>query len=729
MKHIFIILFFICSVPCCVAQIGEQTIVRGTVLEEGTYNPFSNANVEVVGGAYTTTNAAGEFRLQARIGEELVIRHEDFETVYHTIGRNDNIKLTVAPNKTKPKAVKRNKQVTQERFQQYLDSAKNVLKKDAKISIEYVAKALATDQEQALSKLQKAKAYELLGDIYTYWKQHDLAVSNYKFAIRDNVSTQRQLKLAKAYTLNKNYQESISLYNELKNKSLSNYNEVLRLEGLGDTYKNTGDLNKAITQYQQALTLAEKHLFTPKVTDLNSKIAEAYDAKGATKPAEDYYENSLNLANKETRKRAAEEKTKVADFYSKNRSYREEIQLRQEALKDIEVLSEDAVEKEQEIDNESALTPQKQNYKIANAYAAQENIEDAIPYLQKSIKEAKTNNDLVVQKDATRKLGELYRTKGDITKAEETFKDYEVVVDQLYVQKEQEISQAARFSRDLTLKQTRIESLEKDRALNESRYQLAVENQSLVHQSNRRQKWIIGVLIALAFALLVAAYLMYRNNKQQKFANNLLALKSLRSQMNPHFIFNALNSVNSFIATNDERAANRYLSEFSGLMRAVLENSEEDFIPLSKEIELLQKYTKLEHFRFQDKFDYDILVDDAIPTDQFKIPPMLLQPYVENAVWHGLRYKEDKGNLLVHFQLKDEHTVVIIIEDDGIGRAQSKAIKTDNQKKQKSQGMSNIQRRISILNDMYSDTIAIAISDKNQTNHTGTRVAVTLKKH
>jgi LytS/YehU family sensor histidine kinase len=164
-------------------------------------------------------------------------------------------------------------------------------------------------------------------------------------------------------------------------------------------------------------------------------------------------------------------------------------------------------------------------------------------------------------------------------------------------------------------------------------------------------------------------------------------------------------------------------------MRAVLENSEEDFIPLSKEIELLQKYTKLEHFRFQDKFDYDILVDDAIPTDQFKIPPMLLQPYIENAVWHGLRYKEDKGNLLVHFQLKDEHTVVIIIEDDGIGRAQSKAIKTDNQKKQKSQGMSNIQRRISILNDMYSDTIAIAISDKDQTNHTGTRVAVTLKKH
>src|SRR5690606_21508151 len=118
-----------------------------------------------------------------------------------------------------------------------------------------------------------------------------------------------------------------------------------------------------------------------------------------------------------------------------------------------------------------------------------------------------------------------------------------------------------------------------------------------------------------------AAYLMYKYIKEQKLANNLLALKSLRSQMNPHFIFNALNSVNSFIASNDERTANKYLSDFSQLMRAVLENSEEDFIPLKKELELLELYTKLEHFRFKDKFDYNITVDDAINLDEFQIPP------------------------------------------------------------------------------------------------------------
>ena len=92
----------------------------------------------------------------------------------------------------------------------------------------------------------------------------------------------------------------------------------------------------------------------------------------------------------------------------------------------------------------------------------------------------------------------------------------------------------------------------------------------------------------------------------------------MRSQMNPHFIFNALNSVNSFIAVNDERNANRYLSEFSVLMRSVLENSDEDFIPFSKEIELIELYVKLEHNRFQEKFDYSITIDEAIDLDEYK---------------------------------------------------------------------------------------------------------------
>jgi LytS/YehU family sensor histidine kinase len=185
----------------------------------------------------------------------------------------------------------------------------------------------------------------------------------------------------------------------------------------------------------------------------------------------------------------------------------------------------------------------------------------------------------------------------------------------------------------------------------------------------------------------------------------------MRSQMNPHFIFNALNSVNSFIAVNDERNANRYLTEFSALMRSVLENSDEDFIPLTKEIELLELYVKLEHNRFKEKFDYTISVDKNISLDQFSIPPMLLQPYIENAIWHGLRYRKEKGNLEISIKKRDEETVLVIIKDNGIGRKKSQELKTKNQLKQKSKGMSTIKNRVAILNDMYKERISVNVAD------------------
>ena len=227
--------------------------------------------------------------------------------------------------------------------------------------------------------------------------------------------------------------------------------------------------------------------------------------------------------------------------------------------------------------------------------------------------------------------------------------------------------------------------------------------------------------------LVVTIYLLYRNSKQQKLANNLLALKSLRTQMNPHFIFNALNSVNNYIAINDERNANRYLSEFSTLMRSVLENSDEDFIPLSKELELLELYVRLEHMRFQDKFDYEINVDEKLNVSDFQIPPMLLQPYIENAIWHGLRYKDTKGKLSITISAKTDEMLEIKIEDDGIGRKRSVELKTKNQLRQKSKGMGNIKKRIAILNDMYKDKVDVSITDVSEDGH-GTKVILTLKK-
>ncbi|MUU77747.1 tetratricopeptide repeat-containing sensor histidine kinase [Winogradskyella endarachnes] len=692
------------------SNISTVFTIRGSVYEKESYKPYKNVEILVNGGQYTRTFADGTFNIKAKIGDELIISHDDFETIYYTVTSNERITIEVIDAKQNGRRSKITSNF--KRFNEMIDSADVYLKTDAEKSIKFIGDALNVDS----SAEQNAQAYELLGDVYMYWKQYDLAISAFKTSIQNTEKISAKLKLAKAYRNEGNYDKSLKEYTSIDEKKLSNYEKTVWFEGIGDTYVKLKDFSKAIKAYQDGLKVANKHLIAPKVTDLNSKMAQVYSDQGQTSKAKVLFNNSLNLAKNENKKRAVEEQVKVAEFNSLNADYDDEIVLRKEAIEAIKDIEKDSI-----IANESPITIQKQNYKIGNAYYLQNDMESAIPYYEKSIEEADKKEDLDVKMDATRKLSEAHLRAGNTEKAIAYSEAYNNVVDQQYAKKIQEISQAARFSRNIAEQQNRITSLESDRALSRSKYELTQEQ-------NKNQKIIIYSLIGGLILLLITGYLMFKYIKQQRLANNLLALKSLRSQMNPHFIFNALNSVNTFIATNDERTANKYLTDFSKLMRAVLENSEEDFIPLKKEVELLNLYTQLEHFRFQDKFDYSIDVDESIDVDDYQIPPMLLQPYIENAVWHGLRYKNEKGHLHIYIQPKSKDEITITIADNGIGRERSKALKTDHQKKQNSKGMNNIKKRVSILNEMYKDKVDVTISDFQESEDAGTKVVVTLKK-
>ena len=690
---------------------AEAFTVRGNIKESDTRNPIENADIQVNGGSYTKSSLDGTFRIQVKKGDQIVISHDDFETVYYTIKDNDDITVEVQPIGVNGYVQKiKTKENT---FRSTIDSAIFYKKISAEKSIQFITESIS----KSTSVKENAQAFEVLGDVNMYWKQYDLATTNYRISLKNDSNIDVKLKLAKAYFLNKNYQKSLEIYNDLEDKTLNNWQQIEKQEGLGDVFLEQNKIKLATQSFKQGLKIAETNNIKPKITDLNSKLGDSYSESGNKTEAESYFTNSINLASKENKAKALEQKIKIADFQNTNRAFDKEIQLRKEIIKDI-----DAIEKDSVITNESPLTKQKQNYKIGNAYFLKNNLDEAIPYLEESIEEADKKEDLIVKKDATKKLADVFVASGNFEKAKEAFNAYTEAVDQLYIKKEQEISQAARISKSIAEKQNRILSLENDRQLTLSQMQLSDEK-------NKRQQLIIYSLIGGLFLLVVLAYLMYKYIKQQKLANNLLALKSLRSQMNPHFIFNALNSVNSFIATNDERTANKYLSDFSKLMRAVLENSEEDFIPLQKEIQLIELYTKLEHFRFKDKFDYKISVEETIDIEAYKIPPMLLQPYIENAVWHGLRYKEDKGILDIKICKKQKDQIEITIADNGIGRKKSKALKTENQKKHNSKGLGNIKKRVTILNEMYKDKVDINIED-NQLNaeDVGTKVIVTLKK-
>ena len=698
--------------------------LKGYVRGKENHMPIFGVQVSTDKGNYTTTNGQGEFKINASIGDLLIFESAEFETMRHRITSKEDIGLQVENYSPFSRSKVSN---SNSNYTIYLDSAEYYRKIDIEKSIDFVTQSIA-ELGNNPSKTAKAKSFRKLGEIYMYHKQYDLAITSFKDAQKARKNTRTSLWLAEAYIETEAFElASEVLQPLLKVRKMVPYQRIELYERLGDSNKGLGDTKKALEFYEEGLTIAQKNQVAPKITDLNSKIADAYAQANRTIEAEGYFNNSLELSRKETPTRAIQEKEKVADFYNQSNRFTDEIKLRKQSLNELKQLPKKAIAKNKGIVASDSITSQRINYKIANAYIAQDKFNEAIPYLEKSIVEADGEDDLIVQKDATRKLSEVFEFKGDFAKAYTTYQNYVALVDTLYIRKEQEISRATRLNREITSKQNRISSLEQERQLSQSKYSLALTEQQLFEENNKRQKWIIYSLLLGMVLLAIAAFFYYRSNRQQKLANNLLALKSLRSQMNPHFIFNALNSVNNYIAKSDERNANRFLSDFSVLMRTVLENSEEDFIPLSKELELLELYVKLEHSRFPDKFDYEVNIAENIDVNSFNIPPMLLQPYIENAIWHGLRYKEEKGFLKINVAQLTPTLLQIEVLDNGIGRKKSAALKTENQKKQKSKGMGNIRKRIAILNGMYKNKVAVSISNLLE-DETGTKVILKLKK-
>ncbi|TCP28509.1 tetratricopeptide repeat protein [Tenacibaculum skagerrakense] len=704
------------------------------VFDETNKRYIEDAQVSVNSYILYKSDTKGVYRVKGRIHDELVVRHPDFKTVYHVIDTNKDIKVKIKKISKKEKGFLVSAKKRETNYLQLIDSARFYTEKDIDKSLSFIQELLKSEQ----SKNRHANTYKVLADIYLYWKQYDIAISNYKISLRIYEKVETMLQLAKAQYLGEKYEDSEVTYNELKTRDLSNYEKVQVFQGLADVFLAKNEIEKAKTNYQKGLKIAEEKTINEQIPDLNAKIANIYAKEGNLTKANTAISKTLEQASKLEEEPSLEVQQEVADFYNKTEQYDNEIKLRKEILENVDRNSRNKVKrrrsdnsldvKEDEKETlKDSLTSQKLNYKIGNAYLLKEDYSEAVEYLKKSIKEANKKEDFEVKKHATRKLSEIYYTVGNYVEAFKTYRDFVDVVDTLYLRKEQEIYQIQRLSNKITENQSRIAILEKDKELSESKLDVAYKDKELTIERNKQQQLIIYSLLLGLVLMSLLSYYSHRANQKQKLANNLLALKSMRSQMNPHFIFNALNSVNSFIAVNDERNANRYLSEFSVLMRSVLENSDEDFIPFTKEIELLELYVKLEHNRFQDKFEYTIQVDESIDLDEYKIPPMLLQPYIENAIWHGLRYKKEKGSLRISVDKESNETIKITIQDNGIGREKSMEMKTKNQLKQKSKGMSTIKNRIAILNDMYQDKVAVQISNVFE-DGSGTKVEVTLKK-
>jgi sensor histidine kinase YesM len=204
---------------------------------------------------------------------------------------------------------------------------------------------------------------------------------------------------------------------------------------------------------------------------------------------------------------------------------------------------------------------------------------------------------------------------------------------------------------------------------------------------------------------------------EQKIAET--EITALRSQMNPHFIFNCLNSIKLYSLENDSESASVYLTKFSKLIRLVLDNSRSERLTLEKEIETLRLYIEMEIMRFKEKVQYEMVISHEIDQQYVEIPPLLIQPFVENAIWHGLMHKELGGKVSILVNLIEENMLEIQVIDNGVGREKSAEYKSKTATKHKSFGMKVTNERIDLINQIYKTKAKVEIIDLYDANHTG----------
>jgi hypothetical protein len=237
---------------------------------------------------------------------------------------------------------------------------------------------------------------------------------------------------------------------------------------------------------------------------------------------------------------------------------------------------------------------------------------------------------------------------------------------------------------------------------------------------------LVIVLVYLYFRLRI--HYIKREAKRRTAIEQQMAqleMKALRAQMNPHFIFNALNSIQTFMMKSETEQALSYLSRFARLIRNVLDTSQLNIIPVSKEIKMLENYLELEKLRFADQFIYTITVDDDIDADFTDIPTMVLQPFVENAIWHGLLHKKEMGHVIIAFhRIKDR--VLCVIKDDGIGRDGAAALRQQSGHMHHSRGLQITRDRLTLYNRRFNLDATFDIEDLYDDSGTpcGTRVNV-----
>ncbi|WPV66907.1 tetratricopeptide repeat protein [Chitinophaga sp. LS1] len=480
-------------------------------------------------------------------------------------------------------------------------------------------------------------------------------------------------------------------------------NICVAINSIGNINLSTGKYEDAISHFDKALVLEKENKNDLGVAINLGNLGYAYQYLGKLDLAIDYYKKSLavNMQLDNAMGKAICYNA-LGDAYKEKKEYAQALDALNKAL-EVEVGVDDKIHIA-----ESYLH-------IGKCFSLMGKHDDARKYFQECIELSQHWRFNYMLQEAYKALAADYKASGDFRRSLECADKSLVYKDSILDEKAALQLAQMQAIYEVDRKDNQIKMLEHDKQLNELR-----TRRNVVYMLS-----IGGFLIMLAIGGFF--YIRHRNLETKKQTLQL-ELRSLRAQMNPHFIFNSLSSIHRFIWSNNQEEASDYLTKFSRLMRMILDNTQYTFISLNKELESLRLYLDLEQLRCNNIFEYRITVSDDINEEEVMIPPMIIQPYVENAIWHGLVHKSGKGLLEIAVSV-NERTLTCLVTDNGIGRKKAMEIKEKKGQTHRSMGMKVTAGRIDLIrkiNNTKEATVRVTDLADHEGKATGTMVTLVL---
>jgi len=584
-----------------------------------------------------------------------------------------------------------------------------------------------SEYDQALFYYRKAAdIYQITGNerelittlinsanVYSETGRYEEAISNFEEALFRSEATHDEEGVASVrsnmgviYQAQGNYPMALESFNkslDYKRKTNDSLSMTVMLYNIGDTYHLLKKTDKALESFREALNLAQKNDYSSILTAINSSVGKVYAQRKEYEKALIFYkismESSQELGNI---KQTAISLVYIGEVYL--------------ALQRPAIARENFYQAIQ-IAKETGLPSIQANglLGLAESYLDEKNYGKALPYTEQANLIGKDLELLEVQKNAAHQLSEIFENTEQYQKALAYYQTYKSLNDSLF--NKENIERITQLEYEYKYKQAldsaNIRELKLTRTVFDTSQDLAKTRQNYL--------WaIIGILL-ISIAMGTMIFIEKLKNEKSKTKNAIVEQKLLRSQMTPHFIFNSLSVLQGMILNKEEGKSVSYLSKFSKLLRIILENSRDKLVLLSKEITAMENYLSLHNLE-DNQFDYSIDVAPSIDTKSLLIPPMLIQPFVENAIEHAFLGQCGENKIEISLRL-DQQQLICTISDNGIGIATQAGSPSSTKK---SLATTITSERLKILSKDLKMKGEIRIADRSKFNEKGTLVTLTI---